>query len=105
MPVTISDEAAEELQAILLRAYYKWAQEYQKGERDYSTQQALERLGYSLGIRMTAYNKGDNTYSVSDSPCDPDLPYTPPPEQPLAPKPARGWAVRVMDMIFGPVKK
>jgi hypothetical protein len=64
--IALEPEDAQWLLDIAKAEYVEFLKGY-PGSRDYHKQQRAERIAASLGVRLTMFNNGDNTYSISQS--------------------------------------
>jgi hypothetical protein len=64
--ITLEPEDAQWLLDMAKAEYVEFLKDYPKG-RDYPKQQRAERIAAALGVRLSMFNKGDNTYSISQS--------------------------------------
>ena len=67
----LEPEDAEWLLEVAKAEYFEFLEGY-PDRRDYHRQQRAERIAAALGIRLTMFNKGDNTYAISQSDIPPD---------------------------------
>jgi hypothetical protein len=64
--IALEPQDAQWLLDIAKAEYVEFLKDY-PGNRDYHKQQRAERIAASLGVRLTMFNNGDNTYSISQS--------------------------------------
>jgi hypothetical protein len=67
----LEPEDAEWLLEVAKAEYVEFLEGY-PDRRDYHRQQRAERIAAALGVRLTMFNKGDNTYAISQSDIPPD---------------------------------